>query len=442
MKLLVPKTAAIMITAAAALLAVPAMASAAPLRAAAKHPSTVTVSASPRSAVAGTTVKLSAAVKSAKPTPGGSVTFWWGSHKLCSAKLAFPSAIARCNTSFHTAGTYQVRAVYTGDAKHNGASAILSRVIATKAATSTKLSVSTLAPKVGQRVTFKAAVSSRSPLAVGGWVHMNVGSTTLCSASVSHGLAICGYTWKTAGGSYHVTASYLGDGAHSASRSATSGAISVVKYATTTTITSIAPNDVAAGTPLTVTVTVSSPAGAPAATGTVAVAPTVAGIAGLPGYSCTATLSGGTGTCTITPPAGSYGFIFYDATYGGDAAHAGSTYTGMYQVTVPDTTTTVVTFAPTGGTVGTPDTITATVTNQAKDNISPSAGGTGTVTFAIVGGATICSDVPLTYAMATGNTATCSYTPTAAGSVMIIATYSGDTDNLTSTDTETLTSAA
>jgi large repetitive protein len=440
MKLLVPKTAAIMITAAAALLAVPAMASAAPLNAAAKHSSRVSVSASPRVAVAGTTVKLSATVSSANPKPGGSVTFWWGSRKLCSAKLVNRSG--HCYTAFRTAGNYGVRGVYSGDAKHSGATGHVT-VVASKAGTSTKLSVSTLAPTVGQRVTFKAAVSSHSPLAVGGWVHMNVGSTTLCSASVIKGIATCGYTWKTAGGSYYVTASYLGDGAHSASASATSGAISVKKYATTTTITSIAPNDVAAGTPLTVTVTVASPAGAPAATGTVAVAPTAAGIAGLPGYSCTATLSGGTGTCTITPPVGSYGFIFYDATYSGDATHAGSKYTGMYQVTVPDTTTTAVTFAPTGGTVGTPDTITATVTNQAGDNISSTAGGTGTVTFTIGGTAIAgCSAVPLTYSMTTGNTATCSYTPTAVGSVTVTAAYSGDPDNLKSTGTGSLTSAA
>lgn len=439
MKLLVPKTAAIMITAAAALVAVPAMASAAPLHVAAKLSSKVSVSASPRDALAGTTVKLSATVGSANPTPTGSVTFWWGSHKLCSAKLVNRSG--HCNTSFHTAGTYQVRAVYSGDAKHNGASAILSRIIASKAASSTKLTVSTLTPAPGQQVTFTAAVSSHSPLAVGGWVHMNVGSTTLCSASVVHGLAVCRYTWKTTGSS-RVTASYLGDGAHSAS-AATSGTISVKKYTTTTTITSIAPNDKAAGTPLTVTVTVASPAGAPAATGTVSVAPTAAAIAGLPGYSCTATLSGGTGTCTITPPVGTFGFIFYDAAYNGDASHSTSKYTGMYQVTVPDTTATAVAFAPAAGTVGTPDTITATVTNQADDNISPAVGGSGTVTFTI-GGVAIagCTDVPLSFTMATGNTATCSYTPTAVGSVTVTATYSGDPDNLTSAGTGTLTSAA
>jgi hypothetical protein len=329
---LVSKTALTGIVAAATLLAVPAMADAAPARAAAKHPSTVSVSASPRVAVAGTGVQLTATVKSANPTPTGSVTFWWGSRKLCSAKLSHKSA--HCDTSFHTAGSYAVRGVYSGDAKHAAAAGKVT-VVATKAATVTK-------------------------------------------------------------------------------------------------ITSVSPNRVPAGHSATVTVTVANRAGTLAPTGTVSVKPTDAADAKQKGYTCTVTLnaaSHGRGTCEITPPVPTYGTIEYVATYGGDGAHA-SSKSATYTVIVPDVTTTAVAFSG--------DTLTATVTNQAKDNISPSAGGTGTVTFTI-GGTAIsgCSDVSLSYTAATGNTATCPYTPTG-GSATVTATYSGDEANLASSGTVTV----
>ena len=325
---IVSKTA---VAAAAALLAVPAMASAAPARAAVKHSSTLSVSASPRVTLAGTVVRLSATVKSANPTPTGSVTFWWGSKKLCSGKLSKDST--HCNTEFRTAGDYAVRGVYSGDSRHSGAT---------------------------RKVT-----------------------------------------------------------------------VVVKKNTTVTKINSISPDRVRAGQSATVKVIVASRAGAPAATGTVSVKPTDAADAGKAGYSCTVTLkaaSHGTGTCKVTPPVPTYGTIEYVATYHGDGAHSGSK-SGQYKVIVPDVTTTTASFS------SATDTITATVTNQEKNNISPSAGGTGTVTFSI-GGVVIagCTDAALSYSMATGNTATCSYTPTA-GSVTVTATYSGDEANLRSSGT-------
>jgi len=84
------------------------------------------------------------------------------------------------------------------------------------------------------------------------------------------------------------------------------------------------------------------------------------------------------------------------------------------------------------------DTITAIVTNQAKNNISCSAGGTGMVPFSIGGAPPIgwCNGVSLSYNKATGNTATCSYTSTG-GSLTVTATYSGDEANLGSSGTAT-----
>jgi large repetitive protein len=207
------------------------------------------------------------------------------------------------------------------------------------------------------------------------------------------------------------------------------------KYATTTTITNPNPGSVDAGDPYMVDVTVTSASGTP--TGTVVVAPTSP--TGLPpSYSCTATLSGGKGSCNVTPGAGTFGDIDYKATYGGDAQHTGSVSTGTYELIVPETTTTTVTpaTAPAGSV-----TLTATVIGQDKGNISPSAGGSGTVTFTITQGATTvgtCSAAALTYDGAGANLATCTLT-LATGSYSVQAVYSGDPNNLTSTGTETLT---
>jgi hypothetical protein len=437
MKLLVPKTAAIVITTAAAMFAVPAMASAAPMHAAAKHASKVSVSASPRVAVAGTTVKLSATVSSANPKPTGSVTFWWGSHKLCSANLVNRSG--HCNTSFRTAGSYAVRGVYSGDAKHAGTTGKVT-VVSSKAATTTSISVSSLAPTAGTSVTFNAGVSSHSPLAATGKVLFTSGSTFLCNVVVSKGAASCTYAFNVAG-SYTVTATYLGDGAHAASHG-TSGTIKVQaapKNSTTTTITGANPNPDDPGATATITVAVTSATGTP--TGTVAVAATGAD-AGLAGDSCTATLSGGTGSCTVTPAADTFGDVTFVATYKGDATHSGSK-SANYTLHVPAPTTTTVTFAK--------NTLTADVANPVGNNISPSAGGTGTVTFTFATGAAAgtpipgCTDVPLVFTQ-TGtagtlpigtNAATCAYTPTAAGTVT--ATYSGDNENQTSMGTVDVT---
>jgi hypothetical protein len=433
MKFVVPKTAAIVITAAAAMLAVPAMASAAPMHAAAKHASKVSVSASPRVAVAGSTVKLSATVSSANPKPTGSVTFWWGTRKLCSTKLVNRSG--HCSTSFHTAGSYGVRGVYSGDAKHAGATGKVT-VVSSKAATTTSISVSSLAPTAGTPVTINAGVSSHSPLAATGTVKFTSGSTLLCSVLVSKGAAHC--THAFAAGSYTVTASYLGDGAHAASHN-TSGTIKVQAAplaATTTTITGFAPTPVDASSSPTVTVTVTSATGVP--TGTVTVQAT-----GVSGIKCTATLAGGTGTCTINLGTG-FGPTPFVATYNGDSSHKGST--GKYTLEVRPPTTTTVTFDTTT------DTITATVANPVGNNISSSGGGKGTVTFMTggvngtpIGGCTQLSFTPnpgQSGPGATGtNTATCSYPPPATGSVTVTVVYTGDSENQGSNGAVTITAA-
>jgi len=210
------------------------------------------------------------------------------------------------------------------------------------------------------------------------------------------------------------------------------------KHHTITTITGFAPDPVLAGDPSTVSVTVTSVGGGPVPTETVVVAPISP--TGLPAsYSCTATLVAGKGSCAVTPGAGTFGDTDYEATYGGDATHTGSVSTGSHVLIVPETTTTTVTPATaTAGSV----TLTATVIGQAMGNISPSAGGTGTVTFAIApqGAASfvnVCTHAALTYDGGGANIATCT-TILAAGTWVVEAGYTGDPNNLESEGTVTL----
>jgi hypothetical protein len=200
---------------------------------------------------------------------------------------------------------------------------------------------------------------------------------------------------------------------------------------TTTTITNANPGTVHAGDAYTIDVTVAGGGGTP--TGTVTVAPSDATLP--PSYSCTATLTAGAGSCQVTPGAGTFGDVDYTATYSGDGTFAGSK-SGTFVLIVPETTTT--SLSPGNAKPGAV-TLEATVVGQAKDNISPSAGGSGTVTFSNDGTAINgCSHVALTYDGGGANIATCK-TTLAAGKYTIAAAYSGDPNNLASNGSETLT---
>jgi len=306
--------------------------------AATKHATTTTISASAAPRWVGAVVKLSATVKGSGRVPTGTVTFKWGTVKLCTGRLS--GGKTSCNVRFGRAGTYAVRGFYSGNATH------------------------------------KPSASGRL-------------------------------------------------------------AVAVRRSPTTTKITNANPGSVLAGHSYTVHLSVTSPAGTPAATGTVVVAPTSP--KGLPpSYSCTTTLVGGKGSCNVTPGPGSFGDIFYEATYSGNTAHTGSVSTGTHELIVPETTTTSVSPSTTAhGSV----TLTATVIGQAMGNISPSAGGTGTVTFTVTQNGTAmgtCSKAPLTYNGGGANIAKCTQSLTA-GSYSVEAAYSGDPNNLPSSVTQPLT---
>jgi hypothetical protein len=202
------------------------------------------------------------------------------------------------------------------------------------------------------------------------------------------------------------------------------------KFATTTKITNTNPGTVQVGKKFTFDVAVSSPAGDPAATGTVKVNATGEGS----NFDCTATLSGGTGSCSITAP--QYGVVKYTATYSGDATHSASTYAGPYYLDMKNFTTT--TAGPTSAPAG-EVTLTAEVYAMGADIDYPS-GGRGSVTFYVGHDpekppVVACPAQVLTsFNPSNGdNEATCVYKLTGAGTYYMIDKYSGDETNEPST---------
>jgi len=213
---------------------------------------------------------------------------------------------------------------------------------------------------------------------------------------------------------------------------------------TTTTVTNPANDvwvhaDAGVAVPLTATVTA---ADGTTPTGTIEFIPQ--NVTPYAAIECSVLLNAeGTGTCDVTPPTGTWGFILYEATYTPTAGSewTTSTSTGEHKVITWDITNTTLAFSPSSATVGKPDTLTATVTDEPKDALADAGGGADQVTFTANGTAIPgCSDVNVTDPSdGPDNVATCTYTPTATGSVSIKAAYLGDDYALPSSATETLT---
>jgi hypothetical protein len=301
----------------------------------------------------------------------------------------------------------------------------------TRHATTTHVSVSPKRALVGETVRLSATVKSATRPR--GRVLFTWNGVRLCSARLHHGSAACNTKFFKAR-NYWVRGTYLGNAAHKPSTNIARVHVVAppppVKHATTTTITNAIPGAVDVGKTFTFDVTVTS-AGGSAATGKVVVKPTTA----LPAaYSCTATVTGGKGTCKVTPP--EYGIVEYTATYGGDATHKGSTYAGPFALEVKNVTTTTITVtSATAGAV----TLTADIDAMGA-NITD---GEGSVAFYVGTSATTlaavpeCAAVPLTTFTAPNNVATCTGSATLnalkAGTYTISAVYSGDVVNEVST---------
>ena len=189
-----------------------------------KANSSVSLTASPSTALIGSAVTLTAVVQSAtadfRATPTGSVSFYLGSTLLGTASLVGDS------TSFVFSqlplGANSLTAVYSGDADFNGSTSAPVTVTIAKADSSVSLTSSPSAISAGDSVSFTAVVKSASmgttatPI---GSVSFFLGSTPLGSAALSSGVASL-VTTQLPPGVDSITAVYSGDADFNGSSSA------------------------------------------------------------------------------------------------------------------------------------------------------------------------------------------------------------------------------
>jgi large repetitive protein len=377
---------------------------------------TIVTANTPNPSAPGQSVSVSATVTPNLPgsgTPTGTVTVSDGVGQTCMITLS--GGAGSCSLTPAAAGSDTITATYSGDANFTGSTSNGVLQIVNKAGTTTTVTANTPNPSApGQAVTVSASVTANA-LGLGtptGTVTVSDGVGQTCLITLSGGAGSCSLT-PVAAGSDTITATYSGDANFTGSTS--NGVLQIVnKASTTTAVTANTPNPSAPGQSVTVSASVTANAlGLGTPTGTVTVSDGV-------GQTCLITLSGGAGSCSLTPVAAGSDTI--TATYSGDANFIGSTSNGVSQTVNKGNTTTVVTSSTNPSSAGQSVTFTAAVAVAAPASGTP----TGSVSF-LDGGSTI-GTAPLS--SGTGSFATSTLAP---GNHTITASYGGNGNFNTST---------
>ncbi len=373
-----------------------------------KSASTTALSSSANPATFGNSVALTATVSGQSPT--GTVSFTDAGVAIsgCSS-VALVSGQGSCTVSNLSVGTHNITATYGGDSKNTGsASAPLSQLV-NKKSTTTSL-VSSLNPSGGGvAVTFSATVTGAG---LSGTVNFIDAGSSLsgCSAvALVSNQASC-TVGNLALGIHPIVAAYSGD-ANSAG-SASVALNQAVGQNATTTVLSSSLNPSVAGDTMTLTAAVNGQS----PTGTVSF--TEAGTA-IGNCSAVAVLSG-SAACTLNSL--SVGTHAITAAYGGDANNLASN--GFLSQIVGNkaatATNTILASSTNPSALAGPVTFTATVTGAAAIS--------GTVSFTegsnVLSG---CLAIPVA-----ATKAACTISNLSAGPHSIIASYSGDANNLNS----------
>ena len=401
----------------------------------AKADTTTTVTSSANPSVYGQAVTFSATVapnpvRTGSTTPTGIVTFRADGIHLGTEALD-GSGVAIFTTSSLAAGPRTISAAYGGDANYNTSTGTLNQTV-NKANTATTLSSSVNPSVYGQTASFIATVAAVAPSdgVPAGTVTFKDGGEPIGVAplSGSHIAAFRLYRFagttlagssvavlnisSLAAGPHSITAEYSG---HSHFNASTSASLSqmVNKAATTTTITSDAPDASVVGQPVEVRFTVVAVApGSGAPLGNVTVSDGG-------GNSCSGTVP--VGKCMLTPT--SAGAKTLTASYAGDSKFNTSSGSASHQVNKADTTTTIISDTPDPSVTGQAVTVNYSVVANAPGSGAP----TGNVTVDD-GEGNSCS--------ATVAVGKCTLTPTSAGTKTLTASYAGDSNFSASSDTE------
>lgn len=361
--------------------------------------STVLVSATNPSSV-GQSSQLTATVTPSSAT--GAVTFMDGTNSLGTSNLSGGQAVL--NASFSSSGAHNLTAKYAGNTNYaTSTSATLVQNVANPlAAASVQISANPgPTVTVGKGTTLTAQVSALVPSAL-----IPTGSVTFYDNGTSLGTSPVGATGSASisfngtVGVHNMTASYSGDSNFSTATSTTLS-LTVQRDVLTKFTIAATPSPSQYGQTINLTATL-IPA---SATGTI----TFTDGANQLG---TATITAGTATLfTASLAVGTHNNI--SATYSGDATFATANANAITHIVNKAISSISLVITPSTATVGTPVTLTATVTP---------AGALGTVTFAdgatALGSATLGADgkAPLTIGSL------------ALGSYSIVASYSGDSN--------------
>lgn len=336
---------------------------------------------------------------------------------------AAPNAISgECAISESAAASYNMSAYYPGDGSTFEASTgSLLEVVNKDASTTTIASVLPSPSVSGEAFTISASAAANLPGSgtPSGTITVSDGAGQTCAISAPSGT--CTITEATPA-TYAMTASYGGDTNFAGSSSAATNEV-VGQAASTTSITSPASATVVVGQPVAVSVSV-----APVAPGTGTPTGTVTVSDGA-GDTCVVTLSGGVGSCNVTPMTITATSI--SATYAGSTDFTTSAATPITLTVAGASTTTSLTLLP-GTTVVSGQTVTANVSVAAS---SPGSGiPTGSVNVK-VGATTVCS---VTLSAGAGS---CTFSEPASGSTYsVTAIYvPGNGNYLTSTSSPATT---
>ena len=326
----------------------------------------------------------------------------------CGAQ-AVSSNVATCTTSALPVGSASITAVYSGDTNNAGAtSPAFTQTV--NQATPTIAITGNGSSTVGSSVTYTATLSGG--VSATGTLNFKSGTTSITGCgtqTIASNVATC-TTSALPVGSASITAVYSGD---TNNTGATSPAITqtVNQAAPTIAITGNGTSTVGSSVTFTATLT-----GGVSATGTMNFRSGVTTITG-----CGAqTVASNVATCTTNVlPVGSASIT---AVYSGDTSNAVATSPAVTQTVNQAATTTAVTSNTNPNVAGNAVTFTATVTG-----VSPG----GSINFK-AGGSTMtgCGSVSLT-----SGSASCVSTFSTAGTYVITAEYSGDTNNVASTGT-------
>jgi large repetitive protein len=309
---------------------------------------------------AGGTFVMTATLSSNGIAPTGTLTLHNGGATIATLSVTADGTFSFSNLSLGV-GTYQLTAVYSGNANNAVATSAPVTVVVQLTPTTTSLSSSANPVTLGQSVTFTATASGGTPRPTGAIEFLD-GITVLGSSTVNaNGTATFAISTLTFG-THSITASYGGDPDHAVSASS---ALSekVVEAATASLSSSVNPSIFGTNVIFTVKIT---GVGSLIPTGSVIFSDGASTLG-------TATLDG-TGTGSLQTTALAVGSHSISVSYSGDTNYS-ATSAVLVQTVQSATTQISLTASPNPAIYGTPLTLTATVTGNGG------VVGTGSVNF-------------------------------------------------------------